>query len=87
LAFGPKGRKLRPAEGSVPPKYKIGDIVLLNKTKLQFEKGYAQSWSNEKFKIVSIDLKYPTTYQIVDMNKQPIFGSFYTEELQKITYS
>ena len=68
------------------PKFQVDDIVLISKNKMPFEKGYAQSWSEEKFRVKSVNYTNPITYTLVDMNNAQLFGGFYNEELQKITH-
>lgn len=63
-------------------KMKIGEIVRVSKQKLQFEKGYTASFSNELFKITKILRTNPTTYLLEDLDGNPIEGCFYKEELQ-----
>ena len=48
-----------------------------------FDKGYAQRWTEEIFKISMIQLTIPVTYKITDNNGEEIQGSFYEQELQK----
>jgi Integrase core domain len=69
------------------PLLNVGDRVLISKYKNQFDKGYAQSWRSEEFRVIEIRKTSPITYSLEDMNNQSIFGSFYTEELQKIPHS
>lgn len=65
----------------------VGDVVLISKYKNPFDKGYAQSWKPEQFCVTAVKQTTPYTYALQDMNKQPIFGSFYIEELQKVAHS
>jgi hypothetical protein len=65
------------------PKFKIGDKVRISITKGKFEKGYEHGWSFEVFKISKVIDSNPITYNIVDLNEEPIVGSFYEQELQK----
>jgi len=67
-------------------RFSVGQTVLISKNKMIFEKGYAQSWSKEKFRIKSVHLTTPPTYTLEDMNKEEIFGIFYNEELQSIDH-
>jgi len=70
----------------IPPRFTVGQLVLISKNKMIFEKGYAQSWSKEKFRIKSVHPTSPPTYTLEDMNKEEIFGIFYNEELQNINH-
>jgi hypothetical protein len=69
-------------------KFHIGDIVRISRVKGHFEKGYLPNWSTEVFTVNSIiypnDILQPITYKLIDYNKDPIEGSFYEQELQKV---
>lgn len=70
------------------PKYNIGDVVRIPKTKTPFTKGYEEKWTDELFNIHSINTKYkPELYTLKDSNGEIIQGSFYTHELQKVNHS
>lgn len=64
-------------------KFRIGDIVRISKFKHVFNKGYTPNWTAELFRIVKIKTSNPSVYFLEDMNKKPIAGAFYKEELQK----
>ena len=49
---------------TVAPKFSIGDHVRLTKKKKTFDKGYAQRWTEDVFKISKIQLIIPVTYKI-----------------------
>lgn len=67
------------------PKLKIGDHVRLARGKTTFERGYAQRWSIELFKIKQVHTNInPIVYEIVDAAETPIKGTFYEQELQKV---
>ena len=92
--------KMTPTQGSKPnnkiiyiheinsdkPKFKIGDRVRIYKYKKHFEKGYETNWTKEIFVIDKILKTNPITYQIKDLNNEPIIGSFYFKELQKTIF-
>ena len=42
-------------------------------------------WTEEVFKISRIKLTIPVTYKIIDYNGEEIQGSFYEQELQKMS--
>ena len=65
-------------------KFKINDIVRISLKRRQlFDKPSANiKWSEELFKIHSIDKSNVVTYQIKDMNDEIIKGIFYEKELQ-----
>ena len=67
-------------------KFKIGDRVRIFKYKTMFEKGYTTKWTTEIFVIDKVLETSPITYQIRDLNNEPILGKFYAEELQKTDY-
>lgn len=62
---------------------KVDDFVRISKYKSCFDKGYTPNWSTEIFKVVAVQNTNPVTYLLQDMNKQPILGTFYAEELQR----
>ena len=71
------------------PKFKIGDTVRIARTKHIFERGFDAKWSREVFVVDSVtvpfSIKEPITYGLVDRKREPITGSFYTEELQPVS--
>lgn len=84
-----RGRSIYATVPGAPPpesKFKVGDRVRISKQKALFEKGYTPNWSNEQFIIVKVQGTDPVTYILEDMEKQPIRGAFYKEELQKTRY-
>ena len=66
-------------------KFKIGDLIRISlKTRKIFDKPSANiKWSEELFKIHSINKSNVITYKIKDMNNEIIEGIFYEKELQK----
>ena len=64
-------------------KFSIGDNVRITKKNKTFDKGYTQRWTEEVFKISTIQLSIPVTYKITDYNGEEIQCSFYEQELQK----
>ena len=72
-------------ETSKTPKFKIGDLVRISlKTRKIFDKPSGNiKWSEELFKIHSINKTNVITYKIKDMNNEIIDGIFYQQELQK----
>ena len=67
------------------PKFKIGDLVRISlKRRNLFDKPSGNiKWSDELFKIHSINRSNVTTYKIKDLNDNIIEGIFYHKELQK----
>lgn len=74
-----KGRKMK-------AKFKVGDIVHIEKEKNPFSRGYEERFNQEYFKIISINHQLPIiTYSIKSMNSgEVIDGQFYAEELQLV---
>ena len=67
--------------------FQIGDTVRISKQKLRFEKGYEQNWSKEIFTIHKIIHRSPVVYKIKDLAGEVIQGTFYAQELQKVSDS
>jgi hypothetical protein len=67
-------------------RFSVGDIVRISKYKSLFEKGYTPNWSTELFKIIKVQITNPATYLLEDILGNPIQGSFYQEELQKVKH-
>ena len=67
------------------PKFKIGDLVRISlKRRNLFDKPSGNiRWSEELFKIHSINISNVITYKIKDLNGEIIEGIFYEKELQK----
>ncbi|GFW27403.1 uncharacterized protein TNCV_590951 [Trichonephila clavipes] len=54
------------------PRFKIGDIVRINKQKLHFEKGYEQNWRRELFIVFEIVQRIPIVYRLKDLQGEEI---------------
>ncbi|GFT87162.1 uncharacterized transposon-derived protein F54H12.3 [Trichonephila clavipes] len=67
--------------------YRLNDTVRISKEKLLFEKGYEQNWTREIFTIHDIIRKNPIVYKLKDLAGEVIRGTFYEQELQKVTHS
>ena len=67
------------------PKFKINDLVRISlKRRDLFDKPSSNiKWSEELFKIHSINRSNVITYKIKDLNDEIIKGNFYEKELQK----
>ena len=67
------------------PKFKIGDLVRISlKRRNLFDKPSGNiKWSEELFKIHSINRSNVIRYKIKDLNDEIIKGIFYERELQK----
>ena len=68
------------------PKFKIGDLVRISlKRRELFDKASANiKWSEELFKIHSINESNVITYKIKDLNDEIIEGIFYEENYKKL---
>ncbi|GFT20814.1 uncharacterized transposon-derived protein F54H12.3 [Trichonephila clavipes] len=69
------------------PNYRLNDTVRISKEKLLFEKGYEQNWTREIFTIHDIIRRNPIVYKLKDLAGEVIRGTFYEQELQKVTHS
>lgn len=70
---------------SVRPKFHRGDLVRLSHVKRAFKKGYMGKWTEEVFRVKEVVLSWPkTTYRVEAWDGEPIEGTFYEEELQKV---
>ncbi|RWS19303.1 hypothetical protein B4U80_05083, partial [Leptotrombidium deliense] len=57
----------------------------ISKHKKTFEKGYLPNWTEEVFRVKKGTNKYgKPLYKIVDYGGEPIKGSFYPEEVQRV---
>ena len=65
-------------------KFRIGDQVRIAKSKRHFEKGYTPNWTEEVFVIDQVLPTEPVTYKIRDLADEPIVGSFYEQQMQKL---
>ena len=65
-------------------KFKVGDHVRLSLRKRLFKKGYKNNFTEEVFPIVKRVSRTPVVYEVRDLLKRPIEGTFYEQELQKV---
>lgn len=63
---------------------RVGDAVRMVKSRWAFQRGYTPNWTREIFYVSEVLLTSPTTYRVVDYNKENIAGTFYKQELQKV---
>ena len=76
----------REDQQAAAPAFSLGDRVRLSRQKDLFEKGYLPNWTEEEFIVHEIIDKYrPITYRVSSLDGEIIEGSFYSEELQKVT--
>ena len=67
------------------PILKVGDNVRISKLRRTFTRGYSEGWSEEMFYIKKILKTRPVRFKLVDWLGEDLTGSFYREELQKVT--
>ena len=66
----------------------VGEYVRLSHIKPTFKKGYTIQNTLEIFKIIRVDTTHsPTIYFLEDLQREPIKGIFYREELIPTTLS
>ena len=66
----------------------VGQHVRISKEKMKFGKGYKQNFSTEIFRIAKVIERIPRlVYELDDLNKTPIHGQFYQEELNPVRVS
>jgi len=62
--------------------------VRINKEKMKFAKGGEQNFCTEIYRITKvIDMRPRPVYELEDLNKTPIEGQFYGEELTRVRIS
>jgi hypothetical protein len=74
-------------KSEIKVKFKVGDKVRISKIKKTFEKGYTPNFTIEIFKIDKILPSVPITYTLTDLQNEDISGTFYEQEIQKISES
>ena len=67
------------------PKLKVGDRVRLNKKYRVFKKGYLPGWTEEVFVVARVMQGVVPTYKINRWDGTPLNGTFYAQNLQKVT--
>ena len=66
-------------------KFEFGDKVRISNLTRPFKKGYLPKWTEEIFTISSRISRRPPVYKVKDYDGEEIEGTFYEEELQKVT--
>ena len=66
-------------------KLKVGDRVRLNKKYRVFKKSYLPGWTEEVFLVARVMPGVVPTYKIHEWDGTPLTGTFYGEDLQKVT--
>jgi len=73
---------------TVRPKFQVGQHVRISKEKVRFAKGAEQNYTTEIFRIIKVVPRKPRpVYELEDLNKTPIDGQFYGEELVLVRIS
>ena len=62
-----------------------GDFVRISIARTTFRKAYDQGWTEEIFVIKNVLFTFPVMYKLKDQSNEDIKGSFYFEELQKVS--
>ncbi|KAK3746735.1 hypothetical protein QZH41_010293 [Actinostola sp. cb2023] len=66
-------------------RFNVGDQVRMSKLDRAFKKGYLPNWTEEVFVIASQMQGTPSRYKLNEWDGDPIKGSFYEQELQRVT--
>ena len=66
-------------------RFKINDTVRITLLKRPFQRGYERGWKREVFRIVDRFPTHPPTYKLLDLNSKVLEGTFYEQELGKVT--
>ena len=74
----------KPAKSHKKAPFRIGDKVRLSAATRAFRKGYLPKWTEEIFTVSRIIKRSPLVYKVSDYDGEPIEGTFYAEELQKV---
>jgi hypothetical protein len=81
------GRKEKKVHVTEYPLLQVGDHVRITRYKHVFQKGYETNWSDEIFVIDTIIRRSPwVVYTLKDLENEPVTGTFYSKELQKVFY-
>ena len=67
------------------PRFEVGDRVRLNEKFRQFKKGNLPGWTEEVFVVSSVKKGRVPTYKVNEWDGTPVKGTFYAEDLQKVT--
>ena len=66
-------------------KFQVGDHVRISKAKRTFKKGYLANWTREIFTVVKCHPGNPPVYVLQDYKGEILQGTFYSQEIQKVT--
>jgi Chromo (CHRromatin Organisation MOdifier) domain len=67
------------------PIFKVGETVKISEYKQHFAKGYRPNWSYEVFKVTKVVKRNPIVYIIEDLDGEEVKGTWYSEELQRVS--
>ena len=70
---------------AIEPGLKVADRDRISKAKRQLTKGYLRNWIDELFTVKSVHRTDPPVYRLIDDQGSRIEGTFYEQELQKVT--
>lgn len=70
---------------SIRARFQRGDRVRLNEKHRVFKKGYLPGWTEEVFLVDHVRNTSVPTYRIKEWDGTPLRGTFYNEDLQKVT--
>ena len=70
-----------------PPKFKVGDHVLVARKKKAFEKGYTTNYYDAIYNEVQMRPTIPRVYILTGAEDDPILGEFYEQQLLKVNHS
>ena len=79
------GQRLR--ANKPKPKFKVGDRVRLNKKHRLFKKAYLPGWTEEVFQVHRVIRGVVPVYKIREWDETPVKGTFYEQDLQKVSVS
>ena len=66
-------------------RFSVGQHVRISREKMKFAKGGEQTFSTEIFRVTKVIERKPRpVYELEDLNKTPIEGQFYAEELTPV---
>ena len=77
--------KVTPTKKNKKKSLKVGDRVRLSYTRRPFKKGYLPAWTTEIFEVTEVLKTTPITYRLADLSGEALEGSFYWEELQRVS--
>ena len=80
------GKKCNAAKRNRKAAFVVGDRVRLNQKHRPFQKGYTPGWTEEVFVITRVRRDGNVdVYTVSEWDDTPIKGTFYTEDLQKVS--